>query len=256
MSGDAGHSNGHNNENNAVRDELWEAGNTTKISQLDDGGPDGGAPRGFLEIVYGVLFEPVQTMQRAAKNPPLVTALVIVTVISLLGTTMGLLTFARVFSQSLDSGGIIPATRSLAPVAVAISLVFSYVKWFGYSAILHLVADLLGGRGGARGVFAAAGLAGLPHIFLAPFQFLGYWYGLENLSVSVLLMLASLAIWIWSSVILIVGLKATHRLSTGRSVLVFITPYLALFLLLILSLIALVVTISVFPLNTNIPGYF
>ena len=63
MSGDAGHINGNNNEDNAVRDELWEAGNTTKISQLDDGGPDGGAPRGFLEIVYGVLFEPVQTMQ-------------------------------------------------------------------------------------------------------------------------------------------------------------------------------------------------
>lgn len=252
MSGDAGLG----NERNVVRDELLEAANTTKISQLDDDGPDGGAPQGFLEIVYGVLFEPVQTMQKAAENPPLVTALVIVTILSLLGTIMGLLTFARVFSQSLDSGGILPATRSLVPVGAVIGLVFSYVKWFGYSAILHLVADLLGGRGSARGVFAAAGLAGLPHILLVPFQFLGYWYGLENLAVSVLLLLASLAIWIWSSIILVVGLRETHRFSTGRSVLVFIIPYLSLFLLLILSLIALVVTISVFPLNTNIPDYF
>ncbi|MDD4334388.1 MAG: Yip1 family protein [Desulfotomaculaceae bacterium] len=246
MSVDADHS----NEHNAVQGELLEAGNT------DDGTPDGGAPQGFLEIVYGVLFEPVQTMQNAAKNPPLASAFVIVTVLSLLGTIIGLLALARFLSQGLDSGGILPATRSLVPVGAAIGLVFSYVKWFGYSAILHLVADLLGGRGDARGVFAVTGLAGLPHILLIPFQFLGYRYGLESLAASVLLLLAGLAIWIWSSIILVVGLRETHRLSTGRSVLVFIIPYLTLILLLILSLIALVFTISVFPLNTNIPGYF
>ncbi|MDD2554542.1 MAG: Yip1 family protein [Desulfotomaculaceae bacterium] len=249
MSGDAGRG----NEHSVVRDEMLEA--AREIPQLDDDGLEG-APQGFLEIVYGVLFDPVKTMQQAAEKPPLVAAFVIVTILSLLGTIMGLLTFARVFTQSLDSSGIIPATRSLVPVVASIGLVISYIKWFGYSAILHLVADLLGGRGGARGVFAAVGLAGLPHILLTPFQFLGYWYGLENLFVSVLLLLAGLAIWIWSSIILVVGLRETHRLSTGRSVIVFVIPYFALFLLLILSLIALAVTISLFPLNTNIPGYF
>ncbi len=259
MSGDTSPGNGHNNgdsNGNVVHDQLPESDSATVASQPADGDPIGGEPLGFLEIVYGVLFDPARTMRRVAENPPLLSAFVIVTIVSLLGSVIGLLTFGRVLSQGLDGGGIFAATRSIMPAGVIIGLVFSYVKWFGYSAILHLTADLLGGRGGVRGIFAAAGLAGLPHVFLAPFQLFGYRYGLGNLSVNILLLLAGLAVWIWSSVILIVGLRATHRLSTGRAVLVFAMPYLALFLLLILSLVALAATISAFPLNTNIPGLF
>ena len=250
MSGDAGPG---YEQNNVVRDELPEEGNAAENqAMIEDGG---GEPQGFLEIVYGVLFEPVKTMKRTAENPPLVTALVIVTILSLLGTIMGLLTFSQVLSRSLDTGGGLPAAGSVVPVAVFAGLIFSYFKWFGGSAVLHLTADLLGGRGGARGVFAAVGLAGLPNILLVPFQFLGYRYGLENPAVNVLL-LASLAVWVWSSVILVIGLREAHRLSTGRSVLVFLIPYLALFLLFVLSLTALLVIISTFQINTDIPSYF
>lgn len=253
MSGDSGIN---NEQNNIVRDELLEAGNTAGTPGVEQCGVYSGEPQGFLEIVYGVLFEPVKTMKKAAENPPLVTALAIVTILSLLGTLMVLLNFSRVLSQSLDAGSILPGARALVPVGAFIGLVFSYIKWFGYSAVLHLAADLLGGRGGARGVFAAAGLAGLPGILLIPFQFLGYWYGLGNLAVTVLLLLAGLAVEVWSSIILVIGIREVHLLSTGRAVLVFFIPFMALFLLLVLSLIALAVTISVFPINTNIPGYF
>ncbi|MFX4262684.1 YIP1 family protein [Pelotomaculum propionicicum] len=251
MSGDAGLDNG---QGNVVGDELLEVGNAAAAPEMDGLGVNDGEPQGFLEIVYGVLFDPVKTMKRAAANPPLVTALVIVTILSILGTLMGLLTFSRVLSQSLDTSAVLPG--ALLPVGAFIGLVFSYVKWFGYSAVLHLAADLLGGRGVVRGVFAAVGLAGLPNTLLAPFQFLGYWYGLGNLAVTVLLLLAGLAAGIWSSVVLVIGIREVYRLPTGRSVLVFFIPYLALFLLLILSVIAVVLIFSAFPINTNIPGYF
>lgn len=253
MSGDAGLG---NEQNSVVRDEQPEAENTAETPGVDEYVADGAGPQSFLEIVYGVLFEPVKTMKRTAENPPLATALVIVTILSLLGTIMGLLTFSRVISQSLGTEGGLPAAGSLVPVAVFAGLVMSYIKWFSGSAVLHLTADLLGGRGGARGVFAAVGLAGLPNILLIPFQFLGYRYGLENLAVNLLLLLAGLAIWVWSSIIIIIGIREAHLFSTGRSVLVFVIPYLVLFLLLILAVIALVVLISIFQINTDIPGYF
>jgi hypothetical protein len=255
LSGDSGLD---NDQNNVVRDDLPDVGNTTGAPGIDEYSIDGGGepPQGFLEIVYGVLFEPVKTMKRAAENPPLVTALVFVTILSLLGTLAGLLTFSRVLSQSLDAGGILPGARAFVPVGAFIGLVFSYIKWFGYSAVLHLTADLLGGRGGARGVFAAVGLAGLPYILLIPFQFLGYWYGLGKLAVTALLLLAGLAVGIWSSIILVIGVREVHLLSTGRSVLVFFIPFLALLMVLILSVIALAVIFSALPLNTSIPGYF
>lgn len=250
MSGDAGLNNGHGN---VSLDELPEVGNAAADMGMDGHGVDGGEPQGFLEIVYGVLFEPVKTMRRAADNPPLVTALVIVTILSLLGTLMAMLTFSRILSQSFN-GAVL--SGALVPVGAFISLVFSYVKWFGYSAVLHLVADLLGGKGAVRGVFTAVGLAVLPNILLFPFQFIGYLYGLGNLAVTVLLLLAGLAVEIWSSVVLVIGIREVYRLSTGRSVLVFFIPFLALFLLLVLSVTAVSLIFSVFPLSTDIPGYF
>jgi len=72
----------------------------------------------------------------------------------------------------------------------------------------------------------------------------------------VLLLLAGLAVEIWSSVVLVIGIREVYRLSTGRSVLVFFIPFLALFLLLVLSVTAVSLIFSVFPLNTDIPGYF
>lgn len=254
MNGDPGR----DNDQDILRDELPEAGGTTRDPGMIECRADKEEPpQGFLEIVYGVLFEPVKTMKGVAEVPPLAAALAAVTILSLLGTLMGLLTFSRVLSQSLDAaGGMLQGARALVPVGAVIGLAFSYIKWFGHSAVLHLVSDLLGGRGGARGLFAAVGLAGLPHILLVPFQFLGYWYGLGKLAVTVLLLLAGLAAWIWSSIILVIGIREVHLLSTGRSVLVFVIPFLAMFMLLILSVTALAVMFSAFPLNTNIPGYF
>jgi len=247
-------------QNLVVQDESLEARIATGSPEpveynLDSQVP----PLGFLEIVYGVLFEPVKTMKRVAENPPLVMALVIVTILSLLSTLMGYLAFSRVLSQSYDAGSItqlFQGVRALVPIGACIALVFSFIKWFACSAVLHLAADLLGGQGRARGVFAATGLAGLPYILLIPFQFLGYWYGIGNYAVTALLLLAVLAVGIWRCGLLVLGIREVHGLSTGRSVLVFFIPFLALFLFFVLLITALAVMVAAFPSSTNIPGYF
>lgn len=213
---------------------------------------------GFLEIVYGVLFEPVRTMKKVAENPPLTAALLSFTIISLLGAVMGLLAFSRFLSQGYDAGidQLLPGAQVLVPAGLFIGLILSYIKWFCYSAIINLVAELLGGRGSARGVFAAFGLAGLPLILIIPFQFLAFWYGTGVSAVTVLLMLVWLVLEIWSGIIFVIGIREVHALSTGRSVLVLLIPCLALVLLVVLSAIGLAALLSAFTLNTNIPGYF
>jgi hypothetical protein len=213
---------------------------------------------GFLEIVYGVLFEPVRTMKKVGENPPLTAALLSFTIISLLGVVMGLLAFSKFLSQGYDAGidQLLPGAQVLMPAGLFIGLILSYIKWFCYSAIINLVAELLGGRGSARGVFAAFGLAGLPLILITPFQFLAYWYGTGVPAVTALLMLVWLVLGIWSGIIFVIGIREVHMLSTGRSVLVLLIPWLALVLLLVLLVIGLAVLLSSFTLNTNIPGYF
>ena len=214
---------------------------------------------GFLEIVYGVLFEPVRTMKKVAENPPLTAALLSFTIISLLGTVMGLLAFSKYLSQGYNAAGIdqlLPGAQVLVPAGLFIGLIFSYIKWFCYSATINLVAELLGGRGSARGVFAAFGLAGLPLILIVPFQFLAYWYGTGVFAVTALLLLVWLMLGLWSGILFVIGIREVHVLSTGRAVLVLLIPCLALVLLLVLSVIGLVALLAAFTLNTNIPGYF
>ncbi len=246
----------HSKEHDGDEDQLLATNKTEEILQHNEDSSNNIVTLGFLEVVYGVLFEPVKTMQKVAQKPPLLTTLLVVTLLSLLSATTGFLTFTRAFGGGSGANDIFPPIHLLVPIGVVAGFVFSYVKWFGGSAILHLIADLLGGRGRVKGVFAAVGLAGLPHILLVPFQLLGYRYGLQSLPVSALLFLVGLTVWVWSSIILIIGLRETHHFSTGRAVTVFIIPYLTLLLLLILLLIPITVLISSFPLNTNTPSFF
>ena len=220
--------------------------------------PAGEETPGFLELVYGVLFEPGKTMERVVLRPPLGMTLLIVTILSLLGATMGLLTASRALDESFSAavvGQFLPALQAMAPFAIILGLLWGYVKWFGYSAIIHLAADLLGGRGSARGVFAVTGLAGLPAIFMVPLQFLAYWIGTGNMAATVLLGLAGLAVGIWSIILLVIGLKQAHALSTGRSLLVVLSPVLVLVVFGILIMALLVTVAALMPTNMHLPGY-
>ncbi|OPY59696.1 MAG: Yip1 domain protein [Pelotomaculum sp. PtaU1.Bin035] len=218
-----------------------------------DSGPD------FLELVYGVLFDPVKTMESVARRPPAGFAFLIVTILGVLGVTTGLLTVSRVFAASLPGAGLgqfLPAVRALAPLGVIFGLLWGYVKWFAYSAVVHLAAELLGGRGSARGVFAAAGLSGLPSIFMVPVDLLAYWLGAGKLAVTILVGLAGLAALIWSATLLVIGLMQVHGLTAGRSVLAVLSPFLAAIALGVLIVAALAAVAASLPAGTHFPGYF
>lgn len=221
--------------------------------------PPGEAVPGLLELIYGVLFEPAVTMKKVAQRPPLLSAFFIITMIGLFGALMGILTASRVLGDDLRDtplAHLAPAIQALAPLAAILGLIWGYAKWFAYSAIIHLIADLLGGRGGARGVFALVALAGLPSLFMIPVQFLTYYFGPGHTPVQILVGLTGLGVWIWSVILLVIGLREVHSLSTGRSLLVVFSPYLVLLLMLLLLLAILVVFAASLPFGIPFPGYF
>lgn len=211
-------------------------------------------PPGFLELVYGVLFEPGKMMKKVALHPPLGLVALIVAVISAVSAFMGFLIFLRVLVPNLDS------IRQLLPAAVVFILIggilWGYLKLFIYSGILHLAAALLGGGGEARGVFAAVGLSWIPNVFLVPIQFLYYWAGSGKAAVLALALFAGLAVGVWSIVILVIGIKNVHGLSTGKSVFTVFSPFIAIMVMFFLMVImAVVIAVSV-PSDVKLPGYF
>jgi hypothetical protein len=213
----------------------------------------------LLELIYGVLFDPAATMKRVALQPPVGLTVLIVTIVTLIVTSMGIFTFTRIsggVSPIYGGGHLIAVMQSIIPLVVIFGLLFGYLKWFIYSAVLHLIAEFLGGNGQARGVFTVAGLAGLPFIFIVPFQFLMLLLGSRSIVVPLLMGLAGFGILIWSTVILVIGLAQVHHLSTGRAVLVVLIPAMVIFVFIIVLVAVMISMVFSMANYMNLPGYY
>ncbi len=203
------------------------------------GGKSPGRP-GFLEIVYGVLFEPAKTMAAMAPKPPLAQAFLAVTLLSLAGSAMLSLTLYRLaggFWGPALKYGADAFWRAFLPAGMILGLFWGYVKWAAWGAFLHLAAELLGGRGTARGVLAAVGFAAIPSLFLVPIQLLAS--RIENShAAAVILFLAGLTVTIWTVTLLAIALRELHGISVLRALLAVFSPLLAVFVLVVMLFMA------------------
>lgn len=206
-------------------------------------------PLQLYEIIYGVLFDPVSTMKKVAVNPPLYNTLLIVIFVSLISLLTNLYSSSQGFSNLglngipfPQSANISQAMRAATPLLAILGTIFMFLKWFFYSALLHLVADFYGGRGRARTVFVVYGLAGLPEVFLVPLGVMSIW--LSSGLATGIMALANLLILIWGIFLLTIGLREAHHFSTGRAVAVIFTPVIALLLLAIIGLVGITAVLS------------
>lgn len=211
----------------------------------------------YYEIIYGILFDPQKTLHRIAQNPPLGATLIIVTLLSLAGFLADLYTSAHAAPNNIGLTSGLPlrqalmlseALRAAAPMLALIGVIFYFVKWFFYSALLHLLAEFYGGHGEARTVFVIYGLASLPGIFLIPLKVVATLAiptaatGIDTVG--------GLIVLIWGVILLTLGLRAAHNITTGKALLVIFTPVVALILLAIVSLVGVVTTLASFMPHT------
>lgn len=213
-------------------------------------GEDAGRGKlGLFELVYGTLFDPVQTFKRISGKPPLGWTVLIFSLVKVLSVTVLWYTLPSELMSGDLAGvydyGMAEVFRVMVPVILAGALVYEYVKWFVYSGTLHLLADLAGGSGRAAGVLVVTGLAALPSLLFLPVQILitfldGNWIaGLINF-------LIVLAVLIWGLILVIIGMRETQRLSTGSAVLVSLIPAMAIVLAIVFFTV--MVAVMVYPL--------
>ncbi len=205
-------------------------------------------PQGILDMIYGVLFDPVPTLAGFAGDPPLRSAAVIFIALQLAEALMGFFTAPQYLGDFHWPGW--PArelVNAAWPVLAAGGFLFAVAKWLVAAGLLHLLAELCGGRGSARGVLAVCGVAGLPAVFMLPVQ-LGVSYFNPGPPAALFTALLGLGLFIWSTVLLVVGIREVHGLSTGRAVLVVLTPGLAVLLLVVL------ITAAAYSFAVRLPG--
>lgn len=195
---------------------------------------------GFLDLCYGVLITPRETLARVAQTEPLVHALVILVTLSILNSIVN---FFIIMPQSLQQmegqieqfqlvTSMVTSPGFLLIITIT-SILGGIIGWLLKSGIYQLLAELVGGKGRTLGVMAILGCSVLPTIFSIPIQLLGDATQLEGL-----LWTLNLPILLWAYVILpVIGLQEAHQISTARAVAVVLSPIVIMFGLIIVGVI-------------------
>lgn len=181
----------------------------------------------LLEILYDVLFQPAAAMGQIAGRR-LVGKSLVVFIVSILLPSWAMWFGLKSTSLGYAVNGII-----------VMHVIGSLLLWFFGAALLHLIAEFMGGRGTAMGLFAALGFAQFPRIFMVPL-----WVVAAVLPESirpVVMGITALVIMFWVLALHIAALKGAYGIGGVKATLVLIMPFLAV----TLFVIAIVTFVSV-----------
>jgi len=178
---------------------------------------------GILETLVGVLARPISTIRSICQQRPIGWAIIVYVVASLVSIVVSIETGV------LDLEAIGLPDLSM-PVILVGTLIFSVVMLAVFTAICHLAASLLGGKGGYWGLFSGFAFANLPGIFVAPLAVIG----LLPIVGALLSGLGNFAVVVWSLVLSILAVRENYLVSTGRAILIFLLLLVALVVLIFL----------------------
>ncbi len=166
----------------------------------------------IFEVLYDVLFQPKIAMQIIADKKN-VSQAVVVFFLSLL-----IPLWALYFG--LQEAGM----SAMIHFFIGFKMVSGMFMWFIGTAVWHLIAEFLGGRGTGLGLFVTLGFAHFPQVFIVPL-----WVFATLLPVSlksIVMAVAALVILGWSFFLIITAMKEVYQFSTVKAVLVIATPLL------------------------------
>lgn len=209
----------------------------------------------ILDLIYGVLFDPAQTFKKVAARPPLWQTVTIYALLNLLVGLMGIFINIRTMEYAIP-GLMTPVIQGAMPFIAFGGFIWRFIKWFIYSALLHLIADFYSGKGNARGVFIVYGLATIPAAFIIPFQVLTLGANFDSMLFSLLFHLLSLIFYLWSVILLIVGIREVHQITTGKAVAVVFTPLMVIILIIIFAIISLMFLAASISHQVSWPPFF
>lgn len=171
----------------------------------------------YLDSFYGTLFQPLATFKAIATitepvNRFLWYGFASVLLISAMAPVVKLVTF----------GG---QTEDLV-LTVPISIFFGMSLWCFVGLFVGLWAYAFSGHTRIRTFLTLSGLATLPWLFMAPVSLLRASLGFYG---SLLCLVLSLGIWLWTVFLFAVALTQTYRMSAEKVVIVLAAPF-AMFL--------------------------
>ena len=197
----------------------------------------------YIELIKGFLLSPVETFQKDRKadlGDALKYFLVLVLVNTVLSVIISLVALSSIwaaYSSIFEGLGIaLPAAAGFGIVIFAILMIFvTLLALFIGAAWLHLWVYILGGRKGYLETLKAIAYGDTPSLLLGWIPVIGIIGG------------------IWSLILLILGIRELHEISTGRAALALILAIVVLMIIIIALATAFffaLVSSGVMPVST------
>lgn len=162
----------------------------------------------LLENIYDLLVQPKTALRK-------------IICLGTLGQALQILIFSVALTCLGMYAGAVEGSGKL--LIIFIQLIVSVVFWGVGSAVWHLLAELVGGIGSAKNLLIAMGFIYFLQILVLPFYLLAEFAADTGV---VLLMLASVAIAIWSISLQVIAISVNYNISTARAALVWFLPLL------------------------------
>jgi hypothetical protein len=174
--------------------------------------------KGILDTLVGVLARPISTIRSVCQKRPIGWAIIVYLAITLV-TTVVMVDPGMLAELELPDLGW--------PAILVGSTIINIVTLVVITAICHVVALVLGGKGGYWGLFCGFAFAALPGIFAAPLAVVG----LLPVVGALLSGLGTFGIVVWSLVLSILAVRENYLVSTGRAILIYLLTFAVLMVL-------------------------
>lgn len=164
----------------------------------------------FLENIYGILFNPKKTIERIIETSPFWQAFWIIIVLSL---ASALLDNRFILGGSYDIVFFIWNLLSI--------LLSSLLIWVTIAGFFEVTARIFSDESRFKPLLSLTGFALLPWILTAPLTLLKI-----NIPLLIISSLLEVMVWIWSIVLIFLSVKQLYNLSTKKTWLFFLMPFL------------------------------
>lgn len=168
----------------------------------------------FLEKLYDVLFHPAAAMREIAAE-----------------AKIGQAVAAFFLSVLIPAWAMYFGLKAVAITAwgnifIVLEVVGSLLVWWFSAAFFHLIAELLGGQGQAKGLLACMGFGYIPRIFIVPFWVIASL--MPEGARTIFLGLSMLLVSVWTLGLQVIAIREAHQLTNAKSIIVLLSPVLLL----------------------------
>lgn len=166
--------------------------------------------KNFLENIYGILFDPKNTINRLIETQPVWQAFSIIVVLSIASALLGQKTgFTGMYDFIFFVGNIL---------AVFIS---SLIIWFTLAGFFEITARIFKDENNFKKLLSLMGFSLLPWILTAPLMLIKV-----NLTLIIISIVLEIIVWIWSIFLIFLSVKQVYNLSVKKTLLFFVMPIL------------------------------